>query len=997
MVLTGGALQAGTNKGDLTGRINNHVQIHPIAAPNSGSPLKQHLAGINYNSSSARSISALGDPADVYGSLIAAANYVQNSQSGTDGGWDWTIDLPAVTHSANPSETNLYGVSALGLYYAYEQTNTASYKTAMKSAADASVANALVRDAAVIQFLMLYNDISGVTGTAYKDAAKAKYDADIAAHGGTAALFAAWLRDDRGITQGYHNGIITWDLGAYAVAAEMLYARYGGSYHNDAVDIANVMYGAAFTTNANYFDLVRCAGWDPAWSTVDYWWYNLGVSGLVDAFYVSGAHATEIPGLVTKLLNSQASFGGFCGSYGVHASDDDWQTTAYVVMSLHRVNPTTYASVIKHAAYYMAGSQDASGGWAYGSTVYPEVVGECASALYFGIPSVAPVTSANIGTTINVSSDVKMKFTALPPGTNATLTIEETPVPPPGVPAPPLSAGTVAPLYLQIDAAGLTNGTFSVTVTIDVSAIANFSSTTLVMYYSTASSSWVGISGTYNAGAHTFTFTTDHFTPFAFVNPLNPDDLYLSTSSTDNTKNIFYPQATGTIYGADDWSYSPMVVHFYVEPRGTQSFAGMKFTIHCDPTMGSISYYGLGSWLLGNWNVNTQLLAPGALQVEVANLSPTINHMPTPPDRLGFTVSVTKPGYNPITLDGIDFRYFVAGPDTQAGVYVTSHPGAVKFYLGDVATTTPASVTAADGLVNFDDLVPWSLSYWSKASDYPSTMYKAKYDVGPTNLSGAYFAMPTPDGQIEFEDLMIFAIGYGKSGAGMLPKETAKPVTLALGSAQNTGTETRVPIMFTGTVSDVRGISMVFNYSSSSMTFKGVEKAGEMNNNHSFMIAKAKNGKLMIDGAVLGLENNGLSHAGVVAYAMFTGKGTVGFESAKARSSANSAIEVKYEKGMTQSNAVPEQYALAQNYPNPFNPATTIHYALAKAGHVEVVIYNMLGEVIATLVNGEQNAGYYDVTWNGQNDKHQTVASGIYLYRMRSGDFVDVQKMVLMK
>jgi hypothetical protein len=203
--------------------------------------------------------------------------------------------------------------------------------------------------------------------------------------------------------------------------------------------------------------------------------------------------------------------------------------------------------------------------------------------------------------------------------------------------------------------------------------------------------------------------------------------------------------------------------------------------------------------------------------------------------------------------------------------------------------------------------------------------------------------------------------------------------------------------MFTGTVSDVRGISMVFNYSSSSMTFKGVEKAGEMNNNHSFMIAKAKNGKLMIDGAVLGLENNGLSHAGVVAYAMFTGKGTVGFESAKARSSANSAIEVKYEKGMTQSNAVPEQYALAQNYPNPFNPATTIHYALAKAGHVEVVIYNMLGEVIATLVNGEQNAGYYDVTWNGQNDKHQTVASGIYLYRMRSGDFVDVQKMVLMK
>jgi hypothetical protein len=641
----------------------------------------------------------------------------------------------------------------------------------------------------------------------------------------------------------------------------------------------------------------------------------------------------------------------------------------------------------------------------YNATLNPTGTGNAASDNidfdpWTGKPTGISVKSDSVNHTYHVlNTDATVKFTTLPPGTNATVTIQETPTIPAGIPALPSTAGTVPPLYLVINGGGLVNGTFSVTVTLNVSAIVGFSSTTEVMYYSATSSSWVGISGTYAAGPPaTYTFTTDHFTPFIFVNPLNPDDLYLSTSTSDVSKNIFYPQATGTIYGADDWSYSPMVVPFYVEPRGTQGFVAAKFTIHCDPTMATLTYGGgAGPFLLGNWNINTSVPAPGAILVEIANLSPTINHVPGPPDRLAFTLAITKPGYNPITIDGIDFRYFVAGPDTQASVYVTSHPGAIKFYLGDVASTSPASVNYGDGLINYQDLVPWSLAYWSKASDYPSTTYKAKYDFGPTNTSGAYFAMPTPDGKIEFEDLVIFAIGYGKSGAGQLPKETAKPVTLALGSMQTTGGEVRVPIALSGLVSDVRALSMILNYSSTGLTFKGIEKAGEMNNDHSFMISKAENGKLMIDGAVLGLENNGLSHAGVIAYAVFTGKGTVGIESAKARSSANSAIEVKYEKGMMQSNAVPDRYALAQNYPNPFNPATTIHYALAKAGHVEVVIYNMLGEVIATLVNGEQNAGYYDVTWNGQNDKHQTVASGIYLYRMRSGDFVDVQKMVLMK
>jgi hypothetical protein len=606
------------------------------------------------------------------------------------------------------------------------------------------------------------------------------------------------------------------------------------------------------------------------------------------------------------------------------------------------------------------------------------------------------VLSDSVNYTYNVTNtDVDIKFTSLPSGTNTTVTVQQTPEIPTGIPAPPPSAGTVAPLYLQIDGGGLVNGTFSATITIDVSGIAGFSSTTEVMYYSVASSSWVGVNGTYAAGPPaTYTFTTDHFTPFAFVNPTNPVNLYLTMDNTDVNKNIFYPHAIlGTVYGADDWSYSPMKDTIYVVPVGTQGIVAANFKILYDATMATASAAAGDLFAGGLFNTSTP--APGQLLIQTANLSPGINVVPGSNKylaRIIFTIS--KPGYNSISLDDLDFRYFVSGPDTQASVYVTGNPGAIKFYLGDFANAS--NTTAGDGLINFNDLSPFSLAYWGQSGGTPPG-YKSKFDVGPTNSSGAYFAMPTPDGKVEFEDLVIFAIGYGKSGAGQLPKQPAKPVTLALGTVQTAGGETRVPIVVSGTVSDVRALSMTLTYSSSGLTFKGVEKAGEMNNNYSFMVSKAENGKLMIDGAVLGMEHNGLSKAGVIAYAVFTGKGSVGIESAKARSSANSPIELKYGTETVQSEAIPATYALSQNYPNPFNPTTTIHYELAKEGHVEIVIYNMLGEVITTLVNGDQNAGYYDVTWNGQNDKRQTVASGVYLYKMRAGDFVGVQKMVLMK
>ena len=94
---------------------------------------------------------------------------------------------------------------------------------------------------------------------------------------------------------------------------------------------------------------------------------------------------------------------------------------------------------------------------------------------------------------------------------------------------------------------------------------------------------------------------------------------------------------------------------------------------------------------------------------------------------------------------------------------------------------------------------------------------------------------------------------------------------------------------------------------------------------------------------------------------------------------------------------IPLEFALDQNYPNPFNPSTTVRYSLAAQSEVSLVIYDVLGRRIRSLVNATQQAGFREVVWDGRNDSGVQVASGIYLYRLEAGDLVATRKLMLMK
>jgi hypothetical protein len=104
----------------------------------------------------------------------------------------------------------------------------------------------------------------------------------------------------------------------------------------------------------------------------------------------------------------------------------------------------------------------------------------------------------------------------------------------------------------------------------------------------------------------------------------------------------------------------------------------------------------------------------------------------------------------------------------------------------------------------------------------------------------------------------------------------------------------------------------------------------------------------------------------------------------------------------SENGQAPQSFSLGQNYPNPFNPTTTIRCGIATAAYADVSVYNLLGRRVATLLSGELAPGFYTTSWDGSDDRHVPVASGLYYLRIVATGahgihFSAVRKLLLMR
>ena len=113
--------------------------------------------------------------------------------------------------------------------------------------------------------------------------------------------------------------------------------------------------------------------------------------------------------------------------------------------------------------------------------------------------------------------------------------------------------------------------------------------------------------------------------------------------------------------------------------------------------------------------------------------------------------------------------------------------------------------------------------------------------------------------------------------------------------------------------------------------------------------------------------------------------------------SMDNCIEACFLASNDEINQLPHAFNLYNNYPNPFNPVTTLRYDLPEDALVNITIYDIMGRIVRTLINSQQNAGFKSIQWNATNDAGSPLSAGLYLYKIQADNFVETRKMVLLK
>lgn len=943
----------------------------PVLTPHGGSPTGER--------GTIAADKAFGDPTDFFAAALAGGDYLvfmqaditeDNAGNGDpdqdfeDGGWDWYIQ--DLEHTAIQSWKNLYGVTALGLLKAYELDPKPAYFTAMKDAADYMVANGPhdpggIRSGPDVSFLLRFADLDACPDPAlYRAGAQAIWDRHITTYGSMANLAAA-IRDAR--AGSYPNGIIAWDVSAWVIAAMDMHAAFpAGSHDLEALAIAEVIYQDSFAGNPGYFDPYGTnQGYDPAWNTVDYWWYNLGVQGLLRSFVAAGVHLAEVPGLTQLLLDSQYPSGAFSDQYGAQGGDADWQTSAYVLETLaeYATHTPAVADALYKGAVWLAATQDSSGGWLYGDGYhYPEVGAECTRALAAAWPLVAP------GLEIDLADAGPIDC-----GETNTATVRY--VPAAGTPALrgydvtfEITGGVVYPADTDINDAG------------SLGAIGTHA------YYEVDNGTTWTVSDAILGGSVGLEAAADLFT--VLIAPTGDGPVTVTITDyrlrrLDNTP--IFADVTGAEFEID---CTPPAVVTDVAAQTAHHRVEVSWTC-ADET--DLDHYEI-------WRAVRHDGTPGVSAYPEYDDLVGYALPPLPADRADALASAhwelagTVPaGTFAFTDDGMDergvYHYVVFSVDTTPlyGPTPAADAWAFNYWLGDVFDTTLAYPLDHDGFVASDDITTLGATFG--LAD-PHMDYNNEADVGPTDdWSGTGF--PLTDSLIDFEDLMIFALNYGNVGPTKARSDyDATPPVLAWSQADDgdwvlsltepctgmKGLHVRAALPAGATVELIPG-ALLAQQADPVFLFTGEGLDANL--------------------AVMG-PNKGFAGAGELLRARVSG-GEPGQLVVDARGLDNAKLDGAVGGGET----LPRMFAVRPNYPNPFNPKTTISFDLPSASKVTVEIYGLDGSLVRTLLNERRAAGTHSVEWNGLDAQGQRAASGTYLYRVRADGFESNRKMTLMK
>ena len=343
-------------------------------------------------------------------------------------------------------------------------------------------------------------------------------------------------------------------------------------------------------------------------------------------------------------------------------------------------------------------------------------------------------------------------------------------------------------------------------------------------------------------------------------------------------------------------------------------------------------------------------------------------------------------------LNGVRYTYQVRpyDLDNETGSDIEHMAMAVRNIAVDSDGRTLFGLFGADNRIGFDDFFIFADNFGLTVED---TGFDPAFDL-------------SPNATIDFEDFFVFADNFGRSTAAA-GKRVPMLAGLNADARMYLDARTAMPSVGEDFVLDVRvadfaaikAYGLQVQYEADKLEFVQVLTDQPLGGS-----ALAAPQVLADEAGVLTVVAHGdVVSEGEVALSLVF-RPTMEIENTLIEIADNQTYDSEFGfnrlalPAPVQLQTRPEAFALANNYPNPFNPATTIKYALPQAADVELTVYNVVGQVVRTLVTEHQSAGRYVVEWDATNDNGHSLSSGMYFYRLQAGgEFHEVKKMLLLK
>lgn len=344
-------------------------------------------------------------------------------------------------------------------------------------------------------------------------------------------------------------------------------------------------------------------------------------------------------------------------------------------------------------------------------------------------------------------------------------------------------------------------------------------------------------------------------------------------------------------------------------------------------------------------------------------------------------------------LNGVRYTYQVSpfDNDNVAHSDLERTAMAIRNNVFDKSGSPIYGLFGPDQSVGFDDFFIFADFFGLDAS---SEDFDPAFDLSRNN-------------KIDFDDFFVFADNFGRSveaagkavptlAAGLNPE--ASLFLEAAADLPRVGEEMVIDVGLAD-FAELKGYGFTVNFDSDRLEFVkvlgGADLLGGTELAQPHLVAQA-DGEISIAAFGQTVDKGELDMRLVFRPTMEIEDSRIYFSEGQLRDS-NYGVNQVERLGEVQIQTRPEVFALADNYPNPFNPETTIKYALPEAVEVRLDIYNMLGQMVRTMVAENQSPGRYVVRWDATDDSGSDLSTGIYFYRLRAGDFLETKKMLLLK